>query len=210
MVATDSGVYIGPYNTTSGIPRKILPLEKVQKIHILEEYQLLLVLADHILWQYPLEITVNGRPDDNQSIQNFGRKIRNNVPFFHVGECLDRILICVPKSTVGVNGTEIDLYEPTMPKTELKKKSLLGRLSIRNTTTLSLTNTQVIHLKPIYSPCDVWAIDTTKSMLLLTTPLGIIAVDMKTKKPDGKIISTINHTMANNNFFFFSIIGSAR
>lgn len=183
MLATDSGVYIGPYNAP-GIPRKILPLEKVMQVHILEEYQLLLVLANHILWQYPLEIIINGRPDDNQSIQNFGRKIRNNVPFFHVGECLDRTLICVPKPAT-VNGTEIDLYEPTMPKTELKKKSLLGRLSIRSTTQLSLTNTQVTHLKPIYSPCDVWAIDNTKSMLLLTTPLGIVAVDMKTKKPDG-------------------------
>lgn len=193
MLATDAGVYMGPYNTSSGIPRKILPLEKVQKIHILEEYQLLLVLADHTLWQYPLDITINGRSDDNQSIQNFGRKIRNNVPFFHVGECLDRILICVPKiSKTVVNATEIDLYEPTMPKTELKKKSLLGRLSIRSNTNLSFTHTQVTHLKPIYSPCDVWAIDTTKSMLLLTTPLGIIAVDMKTKKPDGKYITYFN------------------
>lgn len=183
MLATDSGVYVGPYNSVSGIPRKILPLEKVYKVHILEEYQLLLVLSDQILWQFPLDITLNGH--DNQSIQNFGRKIRTNVPFFHVGTCLDRILICVPKQST-VNGTEIDLYEPTMPKTEAKKKSLLGRLSIRSST-LSLTNTQVVHLKPIYSPCDVWAIDTTKSLLLLTTPMGIIAVDMKTKKPDGKI-----------------------
>ncbi|CAO3648387.1 unnamed protein product [Mucor hiemalis] len=191
MLATDSGVYIGPYNAP-GIPRKILPLEKVMQVHILEEYQLLLVLANHILWQYPLEIIINGRPDDNQSIQNFGRKIRNNVPFFHVGECLDRTLICVPKPAT-VNGTEIDLYEPTMPKTELKKKSLLGRLSIRSTTQLSLTNTQVTHLKPIYSPCDVWAIDNTKSMLLLTTPLGIVAVDMKTKKPDALLDPSDKH-----------------
>lgn len=183
MLATDAGVYVGPYNSISGIPRKILPLEKVSKVHVLEEYQLLLVLSDQILWQFPLDITLNGQ--DSKSIQNFGRKIRTNVPFFHVGHCLDRILICVPKPSTVI-GTEIDVYEPTMPKTEVKKKSLLGRLSIRSNT-LSLTNTQVTHSKPIYSPYDVWAIDTTKSLMLLTTPMGIIAVDMKTKKPDGSV-----------------------
>lgn len=183
LLATDGGLYIGPNNGT-GIPRKILPLEKVCQVHVLEDYQLLLVLADHTLWQYPLDITINGRPDGSQSIQHFGRKIRSNVSFFHVGECLGQTLICVPKSS-SVNGTEIDLYEPSMPKTELKKKSLLGRLSIRSASSLSLMNTQVTHLKPIYSPCDVWAIDNTRSMLLLTTPVGIIAVDMKTKKADG-------------------------
>ncbi|GAA5816202.1 hypothetical protein MFLAVUS_009728 [Mucor flavus] len=181
MLATDSGVYVGPYNSTSGVPRKILPLERVSKVHVLEEYQLLLVLADQMLWQYPLDITLNGQ--DQHSIHNFGRKIRNHVPFFHVGTCLDQTLVCIPRKN-AVRGYEIDLYQPTMPKTELKKKSLLGRLSIRSSTTLSFTNTQVMALKPIYSPYDVWAIDTTKSLMLLTTPIGIIAVDMKTKKPD--------------------------
>lgn len=167
------------------MPRKILLLEKVTQVHVLEDYQLLLVLANGILWQYPLDITINGQPEGIKSIQCFGRKIRANVPFFHVGQCLDQTLICVPK-TSSVNGTEIELFEPTMPKTELKKKSLLGRLSMRSSSSLSLTNTQVTQLKPIYSPCDVWAIDNTRSMLLLTTPLGIIAVDMKTKKADSK------------------------
>jgi hypothetical protein len=184
MLATDSGVYLGPKNDTgSGIPRKILPLEKAYQLHVLEEFQLLLVLADNILWEYPLDITINGRPDGNQSIQFFGRQVRSNVTFFHVGVCLNQILICVPKSS-SVNGTEIELYEPTMPKTEMKKKSLFSRLSIR-ANHLSLTNTQVTQLKSIYSPSDVWAIDNTPSVLLLTTPIGIIAVNMKTKKPEG-------------------------
>lgn len=184
MLATDSGVYFGPKNDSgSGVPRKVLPVEKVYQLHVLEEFQLLLVLSDSTLWQYPLDITINGRPDSNQSIQFFGRKIRNNVTFFHVGVCLGKTLICVPKPS-SVNGTEIDLYEPTMPKTEMRKKSLLGRLSIRSSS-LSLTNTQVTQLKSIYSPFDVWAIDNTLSMLLLTTPVGLVAVDMKTKMPEG-------------------------
>ncbi|KAG0937607.1 hypothetical protein G6F57_006975 [Rhizopus arrhizus] len=180
MLATESGLYIGQRkNASNVVPRKILPLEKVYQVHVLEEYSLLLVLADHILWQYPLDIVVNGRPDG--SLQHFGRKVQGNVSFFHVGTCLNRILICVPKPP-SVNGTEIEIYEPSMPKTEMKKKSLLSKFSIRPS--LSFTNTQVNPLKPIYSPCDVWAIDTTKSMILLTTPLGMIAVDMNTKKPD--------------------------
>lgn len=177
-------MYFGPKNDSgSGVPRKVLPVEKVYQLHVLEEFQLLLVLSDSTLWQYPLDITINGRPDSNQSIQFFGRKIRNNVTFFHVGVCLGKTLICVPKPS-SVNGTEIDLYEPTMPKTEMRKKSLLGRLSIRSSS-LSLTNTQVTQLKSIYSPFDVWAIDNTLSMLLLTTPVGLVAVDMKTKMPEG-------------------------
>ncbi|KAI8367364.1 hypothetical protein EDC96DRAFT_506546 [Choanephora cucurbitarum] len=193
LLATDVGLYVGPNNSvSSGVPRKILLLEKVTQVHVLEDYQLLLVLANGILWQYPLDITINGQPEGIKSIQCFGRKIRANVPFFHVGECLDQTLICVPKSS-SVNGTEIELFEPTMPKTELKKKSLLGRLSMRPTSSLSLTNTQVTQLKPIYSPCDVWAIDNTRSMLLLTTPLGIVAVDMKTKKADSLLDPSDKH-----------------
>jgi hypothetical protein len=191
MLATESGLYIGQRkNASNVVPRKILPLEKVYQVHVLEEYSLLLVLADHILWQYPLDIVVNGRPDG--SLQHFGRKVQGNVSFFHVGTCLNRILICVPKPP-SVNGTEIEIYEPSMPKTEMKKKSLLSKFSIRPS--LSFTNTQVNPLKPIYSPCDVWAIDTTKSMILLTTPLGMIAVDMNTKKPDRKYECTYNKLM---------------
>ncbi|ORE06903.1 hypothetical protein BCV72DRAFT_241688 [Rhizopus microsporus var. microsporus] len=182
MLATDSGLYIGQRKCVpSVVPRKVLPLERVHQVHVLEEYGLLLVLADDILWQYPLEIILNGRPDGSHSIQHFGRKVQGNVPFFHVGTCLGKTLICVPKPP-SVNGTEIEIYEPSMPKTEMRRKSIFSKLSIRSS--LSLTNTQVNPLKPIYSPCDVWAIDTTKSMVLLTTPLGMIAVDMNTKKPD--------------------------
>ncbi|CAO3679184.1 unnamed protein product [Rhizopus stolonifer] len=181
MLATESGLYIGQRkNAANMVPRKILPLERVQQVQVLESYSLLLVLADHILWQYPLDIIVNGRPDGSQ-IQHFGRKVQANVSFFYVGDCLGQTLICVPKPP-SVNGTEIEIYEPSMPKTEMKKKSLLSKFSIRSS--LSFTNTQVNPLKPIYSPSDVWAIDTTKTMLLLTTPLGMVAVNMTTKKPD--------------------------
>ncbi|KAI9249880.1 CNH domain-containing protein [Sporodiniella umbellata] len=181
LLATESGLYMGQRkNAANMVPRKILPLERVQQVQVLETYGLLLVLADNILWQYPLDIIVNGRPDSPQ-IQHFGRKVQANVNFFHVGDCLGQTLICVPKPST-VNGTEIEIYEPSMPKTEMKKKSLLSKLSIRSS--LSFTNTQVNPLKPIYSPTEVWAIDTTKSMILLTTPMGMVAVNMTTKKPD--------------------------
>ncbi|KAI9470069.1 MAG: CNH domain-containing protein [Benjaminiella poitrasii] len=200
LLGTDSGLYLGSiYNDASNntvIPRKILPLDKVHQVHILEEYQLLLILADQVLWQYPLDIIINGV--DGSSIQHFGRKIRTNAPFFHVGTCLGRTLICVPRKSTSsaVNGTEIDLYEPTMPKmTEKKKSSLFKGLMRLSTNQLSFVNTQVTHLKPIYSPCDVWAIDNTPSILLLTTPLGIIAVDMKTKKPDALLDPSDKHLL---------------
>lgn len=199
MLATDSGLYIGQRKCVpSVVPRKVLPLERVHQVHVLEEYGLLLVLADDILWQYPLEITLNGRPDGSHSIQHFGRKVQGNVPFFHVGTCLGKTLICVPKPP-SVNGTEIEIYEPSMPKTEMRRKSIFSKLSIRSS--LSLTNTQVNPLKPIYSPCDVWAIDTTKSMVLLTTPLGMIAVDMNTKKPDRKLLFLCGHSLALTKLF---------
>lgn len=172
---------MGPHlSVSNGVPRKILPLENVRQIHVLEEYQLLLVLADNVLWQYPLDITINGRPDGAQSIVHFGRKIRNNVPFFHVGVCLEQVLICVPKPSPIV-GTDIDIFTPTLPKTEQKKKSLLSKLSIRPNQQSSLINTQVLPLKPIYNPFDVWSIDNTPSLLILTSQSGMSAVEMKTK-----------------------------
>lgn len=157
----------------------------MRQVHVLEDYQLLLVLADQVLWQFPLDIILNGRPDGNQSIQLFGRKVRSNVPFFHVGECLGKTIICVPKPST-INGTEIDIFEPMMPKTEFKKKTLLSRLSIRSGHQLSLMNTQVSPLKSVYNPYGVWAIDNTHSLLLLTTPMGMATVNMRTKKVESK------------------------
>lgn len=177
---------MGPNHcANNGVPHKILPLENVRQIHVLEEYQLLLVLADNVLWQYPLDITVNGRPDGSHSIVHFGRKIRTNVPFFHVGVCLEKTLICVPRPSPIV-GTDIDIFEPTMPKTEQKKKTIFSKLSIRSSQ-LSLMNTQVVPLKPIYNPFDVWAIDNTPSLLILTSQSGISAVEMKTKTVHRKL-----------------------
>jgi hypothetical protein len=183
MLATENGLYLGSPQNQNVVPRKVLPLEKVSQVHVLEEFQLLLVLADGTLWQYPLDIIINGNTTNGNPLQHFGRKIQTNIPFFHVGECLSRTLICVPKASSTL--TNIELYEPTMPKTEQKKKrSVMDRLSLR--TTLSLMNTQVVKYCTIYSPSEVWAIDTTKSLILLTTPLGMVAVNMHTKKPDGK------------------------
>ncbi|KAI8980840.1 hypothetical protein BDB01DRAFT_836509 [Pilobolus umbonatus] len=182
MLAADSGLYLGHrYSSTNDLPLKLLPLTKVQQVYVLEEYKLLLVLADSTLWEYPLDIVLNGKPQENELLQKFGRKVISNIPFVYVGTCLDKTLICAPKPP-SINGTEIAMFEPSMPRTEKKKKTFADRFTLRSS--LSFTNTQMIPLKSIYNPYEVSAINTTKSLMILTTPLGPIAINMITKIPD--------------------------
>jgi hypothetical protein len=105
-LAADDGVYVGHHNYRHAdtTPHKVLALEKVTQIHAIESTETLLVLADRILWEYNLD-AVNGKPHT----QPRGRLVQTHVPFFYVGICLKRTMLCVPR--ISTLKSIISIYE---------------------------------------------------------------------------------------------------
>ena len=78
------------------------------QIDVLEEYQLLLILANKTLLSYTLEIL---DPGENQSqLAKRPKKIQNHANFFKAGVCMGRHLVCSAKMS-GIS-TTIKVFEP--------------------------------------------------------------------------------------------------
>ncbi|KAG0187123.1 RHO1 GDP-GTP exchange protein 2 [Apophysomyces sp. BC1034] len=171
LLATDSGVYVG-HRTGSRTPHKVLALDRVTQVQVLESVELLLVLADKVLWEYGLDI-VNSKPEN----QVPGRKVQNHVPFFHVGQCLHRTLVCVPR--VSTLQSTITAFEPAKLMEFNRKQGLLERL-VRAP---SPSDLHLKRFKDCYIPSEAWAVELSSKNMLITGPRGIIVVDMRTDKP---------------------------
>lgn len=64
-------------------PRRVLDAGTVTQIDVLEEYQLLLVLATKSLLSYPLEVLDS--PESQSAIIKRPKKIQNHANFFKAG-----------------------------------------------------------------------------------------------------------------------------
>ncbi|KAI9321866.1 CNH domain-containing protein [Dichotomocladium elegans] len=167
VLATDNGVYMG-YVGPSSKPRKILSIPRVTQIQVLEEAQILLVLAERRLYEYQLNI-VDGRPGN----EVHGHEIESNVPFFHVGTSLGKQLVCVPQ--LRTLKTDIKLLEPSRIRQD-RGRGLFG-LFMRHT-----HKTELQKFKEAYIPGEAYAIELTASKMLITCPRGIMLVDVDTSK----------------------------
>lgn len=172
-------MYVG-HTGPSSKPVKVLSLPKTTQVHVLEQSQLLLVLADRVLWEYDL-VVLNNKPEDQEP----GRKVQSNVPYFHVGTSLERTLVCVPR--VSALNSTITMYEPSRPQ-ESRNKNIFNKL-VRMPSSSSSSSSSGTHLKRFkdcYIPSEAWALELTATQLRITCPRGIIMVDMRTDKPQRK------------------------
>ncbi|KAI9015687.1 hypothetical protein CLU79DRAFT_707318 [Phycomyces nitens] len=172
VLGTDNGVYIGRVMSQSA-PRKVLNLERVTQVNVLESDQLLMVLADKVLWEYPLAIL-----NDTSQVQMPGIKVETQVPFFHVGYCLEKTLVCVPQ--ISPLSTNIVHYEPSN-SLEKKSGSFLGLFGKPKKAS---TKTRLKISRKTYVPSEAWALELTPNNLLITCKRGIVIVDMHTNKID--------------------------
>lgn len=173
LLAAEDGVYVGHHNYKGSRPHKVISLEKVTHIQTIESTQTLLVLADRTLWEYPLDV-VNGKPEN----QPPGHLIQTHVPFFYVGTCLQRTMVCVPK--ISTLHSVISAFEPTdntVQTTANKRSSLINKF-LKPSTFLNLRK-----IKDCYVPCEAYAVELSATMMLITTSRGVILIDMKTDQP---------------------------
>lgn len=166
MLATDHGIYVG-HTRVSSKPRRVLAIERVTQVQALEHAQKLLVLADKVLWEYPLHV-VNGNPRDRPQ----RRKILTKVPFFHAAPCVGRTLVCVPRITALK--TTINVFEAI--GLEEYNRWHRGDQGADIPAPLDLPPKR---FKQCSIPSEVWDIELTHTKMFLTTARGVEIVDMK-------------------------------
>ena len=126
MYGTDTGVYVSDrrQKAADATPKRVLDISSVTQLDVLEEYQLLLVLASKALLSYPLEVL---DPNDSQSpLLKRPKKIQNHANFFKAGVCMGRHLVCSAKMS-GIS-TTIKVFEPMDTVSKGKKKPAIGRM----------------------------------------------------------------------------------
>lgn len=173
LLAADQGVYLGRTGDIAP-PRRILHLDHCTQIQVIEETFTLLVVADRVLWEFPFDIlhTKTGEKPDA------GRKLRQHTPFIFVGECLNKKLICIPKSS-SLN-SYVSTYEPTLLG-DTKKKTAFGRKKAYNEIGLKF-------FKEIYIPGEAWSVDLSATKMFITCQRGVQLVDMRTTNTQGTYI----------------------
>ncbi|ORX96778.1 CNH-domain-containing protein [Basidiobolus meristosporus CBS 931.73] len=165
VIGTDDGVYIGTEGSHKSF-KKVVDIERVSQISVLESYSVLLVLADKVLVTFPLALLESSEP---VTIKR-ARKISSHVSFFKVGMCLGRTLVCVVKST-ALSST-IKTYEP-IPVDTIKKKSSLGRLLIRG------GGDGMKIYKEFYIPTESTSVHFLRSKLCVGCTKGFEIVDLE-------------------------------
>ena len=134
MYGTDTGIYMSDRKPKSSgaRPIRVLDAAAVTQIDVLEEYQLLLVLASKSLMSYPLEVLE--MPDNQSPMLKRPKKIQNHANFFKAGVCMGRHLVCSAKMS-GIS-TTIKVFEPMDTVSKNKKKPAIGRMFQANAETL--------------------------------------------------------------------------
>lgn len=126
VYGTDSGIYLSERwpKDKNAKPRRVLDASGVTQIDTLEEYQLLLVLANKTLSSYPmeaLEVTEGQNP-----LARRPKKIQGHANFFKAGIGLGRHLVCSVKTSAL--STTIKVFEPMDNLAKGKKKPALSKM----------------------------------------------------------------------------------
>ncbi|ORX91433.1 CNH-domain-containing protein [Basidiobolus meristosporus CBS 931.73] len=165
VIGAEDGIYAGIEGSRKSF-KKIIEIERVSQIAVLESYNILLVLADKVLVTFPLATL------DSMELVSIkrARKISSHVSFFKVGVCLGKTLVCVVKST-ALSST-IKTYEP-IPVDTTKKKSSLGKLLIRS------SGDGMKVYKEFYIPTESSSVHFLRSKLCVGCTKGFEIVDLE-------------------------------
>ncbi|CEP19094.1 hypothetical protein [Parasitella parasitica] len=188
VLGGDQGVYLKKEGSGDELIR-ILAMDKVSQIDILEQCNLILVLADKILYTYSLDTLLS-----TESGMKRGRKISSHVSFFKVGKIWDKSIQATAASgnpdqqVITVDGVEktlvcfvrfnamtstIRALEPyeTAKESSKKKNKNLGRLIRGNNEALKV-------YKDLYIPGEASSIQFFKNIICVGSARGFQMVNL--------------------------------
>ena len=125
VAGTDTGIYVldRKPKETSGRPRKAIDAKNVTQVDILEQHQILLVLADKQLLSFSTDALDS--EESTLGALKRGRKI-SGANFFKIGIFDGQHFVCCVK-TSALSAT-IKVYKPMDQMTNNKKKSGFSRM----------------------------------------------------------------------------------
>ncbi|WFD06186.1 RHO1 GDP-GTP exchange protein 2 [Malassezia vespertilionis] len=169
----DDGLYISDLREMARAPVKVLPLAGVTQVDVLEEYQILIVLAEQSVYTFTLDALDTTDPDG--SLKR-GRRISSHTSFFRAGTCLGRALVCVVKS--GPLSSTIKTLEPIEQTVRSKKQPTFRKLLQGGQDTLRV-------FKEFYIPTESSSIHFLRSKLCVGCTKGFEIVDLETLDTQG-------------------------
>ncbi|TIC59614.1 CNH-domain-containing protein [Wallemia mellicola] len=172
VYGTDNGIYMS--DKPNEPPRKVIGMPSVTQIEVLEEDEIIVLLAERSIWTFELSVLNENDPEGSLKM---GRKISSHTSFFKSGKCLGRTLVCIVKSsslssTIKVlEPIEKDLRNSKKPPT-LKKLVGGGKEVLRV-------------FKEFYIPTESSSIHFLRSKLCVGCTKGFEIVDLETLDTQG-------------------------
>jgi len=170
---TNDGVYVSDLKDSSREPVKVLALLEVTQIDILEDYQLLIALAERQVITFPLEAL---DPIDPMAGLKRAKRISNHTSFFKAGHCLGKVLVCIVKSS-QLSST-FKTLEPIDQNIRGRSKPTFRKLLQGGNDTLKL-------FREFYIPVESTSIHFLKTKLCVGCSRGFEIVDLETLDTQG-------------------------
>ncbi|KAK5136728.1 hypothetical protein LTR08_002382 [Meristemomyces frigidus] len=170
VIGTDFGVYVTDRKPkdASHKPKRMLETKLVSQLEVLEQHQILIVLADKAVYTFPLEAL---DPEESPGAPSKrGRRICH-ANYINAGMCNGQTLVCCVKSS-SLSST-VKVFEPNDSMTKGKKKSGLAKM---------LASGQEV-LKPykeFYIPMESNSIHFLRSKLCVGGAKGFEIVSLET------------------------------
>ncbi|KAF2858943.1 CNH-domain-containing protein [Piedraia hortae CBS 480.64] len=171
IIGTDMGIWLTDRKPRDASikPRKILEWKFVSQIEVLEQHQILLVLADKAVWTFPLEAL---DPDEGLSAPSKrGRRVCH-ANYLNAGVCNGQTLVCCVKSS-SLSST-VKVFEPMdHALSKSKKKSGFAKMLASGQEVLK-------SYKEFYIPMESNSIHFLRSKLCVGGAKGFEIVSLET------------------------------
>ncbi|PPJ61397.1 hypothetical protein CBER1_11339 [Cercospora berteroae] len=124
VIGTDFGVYVCDRKPkdASQKPKRMLDIKLVTQLEVLEQHQIIIVLADKAVYSFPLEALED---ESSQAPSKRGRRICH-ANYINAGTCNGQTLVCCVKSS-SLSST-VKVFEPMDSMTKGKKKSGFAKM----------------------------------------------------------------------------------
>ncbi|KAG8694516.1 RHO1 GDP-GTP exchange protein 2, partial [Ceratobasidium sp. 395] len=166
VYGTDLGVFLQALGDDEDKAlAKILDLADVQQIDVLEEHQLLIVLAGGSVLTFPLGLL------KSSDLTRLTTHAASDISFFKVGQCLGRIIVCVAKTSSL--STTFTMLEPVDQNERGKNKSASGKQPQGENFTLKVFN-------EVYIPIEFSSIHLSETKLYAACTNGFQTIDLET------------------------------
>ncbi|KAL2312867.1 RhoGEF for Rho1 [Schizosaccharomyces pombe] len=168
LYGTDTGVYVSLRKANSPLqfkPVRALNIPNISQLEVIEEYSLLLLLSDKVLYSYPLEMI----DADTTQAPKKARKVSGHTTFFRVGICLGKVLVCAVKSSV-LSAT-IKVFEPVTNYSKTRNMPSLKKFLTVNQDPLRI-------VKELYIPTESTSVHFLKNKLCVGCTRGFEVVSL--------------------------------